>query len=590
MKKSTKVTLIVLVVAIIAAFIITRKVPVPEATYDSFIQSVEQKNVASVSISGNNLSFVNAEGQEFTTIKPEHAQLTEIMLDSGVAITQTIPSFWMGLLFSFGPILLLIAVFVYIYRKRANGGAPVKSLNMEPKTSDVKFADVAGIDDCLADVREVTQYLIDPSKFAKMGGSMPKGVLLAGPPGTGKTLLARAIAGEAGVPFFSLSGSDFVEMFVGVGASRVRELFEAAKKVEGGKCVIFIDEIDAVGKARNNSGTGGNDERDQTLNSLLVQMDGFEKNNGILIVAATNRVDMLDPALTRPGRFDRQIDVTLPDLIGREKILAVHSQKLRTNEDLVLKDVARSTAGFSGADLANLCNEAALLAGRENKDSVDNDAFDRAFDKIIMGTVRDVNPMNREEREATAYHEAGHAIVGINSHKHDPVHKVSIMPRGRALGVTVYLPTRDSFGTSRKQLEGRLATLYGGRCAEELIYGTMEVSTGASNDMERATDICTRMVTQWGFNDSIGKLVVGQKSDYGMVSPAGDTLMRSIDEEIRNLSDRTYEDAMEILKTHRTELENMTKALIEFETIDKHQVARIMEGEDIAPNITLGGE
>jgi cell division protease FtsH len=368
----------------------------------------------------------------------------------------------------------------------------------------------------------------------------------------------------------------------------VRALFEAAKKVEGGKCVIFIDEIDAVGKARNNSGTGGNDERDQTLNSLLVEMDGFEKNNGILMIAATNRADMLDDALTRTGRFDRTIEVTLPDLNGREKILAVHARNIVVSDDLELRDVARSTSTFSGADLANLCNEAALLATREGKESVDNDAFDRAFDKIIMGTVREVNPMNREEREATAFHEAGHAIVGIRSHKHDPVHKVSIMPRGRALGVTVYMPERDSFGQSRAQLEGRLATLYGGRCAEELIYGEMGVSTGASNDMERATDIATRMVTEWGFNTSIGKLVVGQKNQHGISAASSDTLMQNIDTEIRGLSDRTYDNAMKILIDDRAILDNMTKALIEFETIDKHQVAELMEGKDLAPHITLG--
>jgi len=589
MKKSTKVTLVVIAVAVLAAFIVTRSAPIPEITYDNFIEIVKDKKVAGVTISGATISGIDAEGNEFTTINPGDGHLIDDLLENQVQTTAVLPGMLSTILWSFGPILLLVGVWIWFMRKRG-GGAPVKSLDMEPKVSDVKFSDVAGIDDCLADVREVTDYLKNPEAFAKMGGTMPKGVLLSGPPGTGKTLLARAIAGEAGVPFFSLSGSDFVEMFVGVGASRVRGLFEAAKKVEGGKCVIFIDEIDAVGKARNNSGTGGNDERDQTLNSLLVQMDGFEKNSGILIVAATNRVDMLDQALTRPGRFDRQIDVTLPDLLGREKILKVHSRNIVTADDLVLRDVARSTASFSGADLANLCNEAALLATREGKDSVDNDAFDRAFDKIIMGTVRDVNPMNRAEQEATAYHEAGHAIVGVNSHKHDPVHKVSIMPRGRALGVTVYLPTRDSFGQSRAQLEGRLATLYGGRCAEELLYGEMGTSTGASNDMERATEICTRMVTEWGFNDSIGKLVVSQKSEYGMSQSAGSTQLEAVDKEIRDLSDRTYANAMKILVDNREILENMTKALIEFETIDKDQVAELMAGKDLAPHVKLNQE
>ncbi len=587
MKKSTKVTIAILVVASIAAYIMMRDPPIPEIPYDNFIKIVKDQRVASVTISGAIISLLDAQGKEFTTVNPGDIHLISDLLENNVQITAVLPSLLSSILWGFGPILLLVGVWIWFMRKRGGGGAPVKPLDMAQSVSDTKFDDVAGIDDCLADVREVTQYLVDPDKFAKMGGAMPKGILLSGPPGTGKTLLARAIAGEAGVPFFSLSGSDFVEMFVGVGASRVRGLFEAAKKVEGGKCVIFIDEIDAVGKARNNSGTGGNDERDQTLNSLLVQMDGFDKNSGLLVVAATNRADMLDKALTRPGRFDRQIDVTMPDLLSREKILKVHVKNLLTDKYLSLRDVARTTAGFSGADLANLCNEAALLAAREDKESVDNDAFDRSFDKIIMGTVRDVNPMNRAEQEATAYHEAGHAIVGHFSHKHDPVHKVSIMPRGRALGVTVYLPERDSFGTSRAQLEGRLATLYGGRCAEELLYGEMGTSTGASNDMERATEICTLMVTQWGFNDSIGKLVINQKNEYGMSNSGGTTQMKNADKEIRDLSDRTYANAMEILVNNRTTLENMTKALIEYETIDKDQVKKIMDGEDISPSIVL---
>jgi cell division protease FtsH len=587
MKRQTRITLILAMTAFTVAFILTREAPIPEITYDNFIEIVKDKRVSSVTISGPRISVLDAAGNEFTTVNPGDSHLIDDLLDNDVATTAVLPGVFSSIMWSFGPILLLIAVWIWFARRRS-GPPGIKGLDMAPKESKVKFSDVAGIDDCLADVKEVTDYLMNPQDFAKMGATMPKGVLLSGPPGTGKTLLARAIAGEAGVPFFSLSGSDFVEMFVGVGASRVRALFESANKVEGGKCVIFIDEIDAVGKARNNSGTGGNDERDQTLNSLLVEMDGFEKNNGILVIAATNRADMLDEALTRPGRFDRTIDVTLPDLNGREKILGVHVKNIVISDDLELRDVARSTSTFSGADLANLCNEAALLATREGKESVDNDAFDRAFDKIIMGTVREINPMNREEREATAFHEAGHAIVGIKSYKHDPVHKVSIMPRGRALGVTVYMPERDSFGQSRAQLEGRLATLYGGRCAEELIYGEMGVSTGASNDMERATDIATRMVTEWGFNTSIGKLVVGQKNQYGVAGAASDTLMQNIDTEIRGLSDRTYENAMEILVDNRTILDNMTKALIEFETIDKLQVAKLMEGKDLAPHITLG--
>lgn len=560
-----------------------------EVTYDKFLERVSIGMVESVDIAGDHLTIKDHDGSIYTTTAPVDIHMIDDLLEGKAEIIVTKPNPIMEMMWHLLPITLLILVIVYIHRKaRSSGGGLVKPMDMEARRSDIRFSDVAGIDDCLADIKEVTEYLMDPEKFVDMGGKMPKGVLLAGPPGTGKTLLAKAIAGEADVPFFSMAGSDFVEMFVGVGSSRVRELFKAARAVE--KAVIFIDEIDAVGKKRSASGTGGNDERDQTLNSLLVEMDGFNSGEGILLIAATNRPDMLDEALTRAGRFDRQIDVSLPDIAGREKILGVHTREIRTNKDLDLREVARSTVGFSGADLANLANEAALLAAREGKNDVDNDAFYRAFEKIIMGNVREVNPMNRAEREATAYHEAGHAIMGIHAWKHDPVHKVSIMPRGRALGVTVYIPERETYGTGRRQLEDRLSTLYAGRCAEELIYGEMEVSTGASNDMERATEICVSMVTKWGFNDSVGKLTVNSENQYGMRTTGSEVQMVNIDEEIKNLSDRTYDKAMSTLIENRTALENMTKALIEFETIDSDQVARIMDGEDIAPNITLNQE
>lgn len=562
---------------------------VREITYDRFLERLSLGQVDHVVISEDYLTIKEHNGSMYSTIAPADRHMIDDMLEGKAKITVVKPNPIMEVMWHLLPITLLIVVMVYIHKRaRGQGGGLVKPMDMEVKTSDIRFDDVAGIDDCLADVKEVTAYLIDPDCYKDMGGKMPKGVLLAGPPGTGKTLLAKAIAGEANVPFFSLSGSDFVEMFVGVGASRVRELFKSARTQE--KCVIFIDEIDAVGKKRSQAGTGGNDERDQTLNSLLVEMDGFEPGSGILIIAATNRPDMLDEALTRPGRFDRQIDVTLPDIEGREKILNVHVRDIKVDKDLDLREVARSTVGFSGADLANLANEAALLAAREGMRSVNNDAFYRAFEKIIMGNVREFNPMNRAEREATAYHESGHTIMGINAWKHDPVHKVSIMPRGRALGVTVYIPERDTYGTGRRQLEDRLSTLYAGRCAEELIYGEMEVSTGASNDMERATEICVNMVTKWGFNDSVGKLVVNSENQYGMRTTGSEVQMISIDKEIKDLSDRTYERAMSTLIKHRRELENMTKALIEFETIDSDQVARIMDGEDLAPHVTLNQE
>jgi cell division protease FtsH len=558
-----------------------------EVTYDSFLKRVGEGAVDSVRILEDHITAKEADGTLYTTTAPKDPHLVDDLLEGGVAIQVEKPNPIVQVIWHLLPIILLIAVMVYIHKKaRGQGGGLVKPLELDDKKSSVRFDDVAGIDDCLADVKEVTAYLMWPERFQNMGGKMPKGVLLAGPPGTGKTLLAKAIAGEADVPFFSMSGSDFVEMFVGVGASRVRELFKTAK--EAGKCVIFIDEIDAVGKKRNSSGTGGNDERDQTLNSLLVEMDGFTTDTGILIIAATNRPDMLDDALTRPGRFDRQIDVTLPDIIGREKILNVHVKGIKIAGDLDLREVARSTVGFSGADLANLCNEAALLAAREELEAVNNDAFYRAFEKIIMGTVRETNPMNRAEQEATAYHEAGHAIMGIHAYKHDPVHKVSIMPRGRALGVTVYIPERDSFGVGKRQLVERCATLYAGRCAEELIYGMDDVSTGASNDMERATEIITNMVTKWGFNDSVGRLVVNVENQYGMKSAGSDEQSRNIDMEIRKLSDDTYNMAMDCLMENRDKLDLMTKALIKFETIDANQVARIMEGEDLAPDVVLG--
>ena len=463
-----------------------------------------------------------------------------------------------------------------------------KAKMMNELKGKVTFNDVAGVEEAKEEVEEVVEFLKDPRKFSRLGGKIPRGCLLVGAPGTGKTLLARAIAGEAGVPFFTISGSDFVEMFVGVGASRVRDMFEQGKKHS--PCIIFIDEIDAVGRSRGAGLGGGNDEREQTLNQLLVEMDGFDTNEGVIIIAATNRPDVLDPALLRPGRFDRQVVVSLPDIIGREKILKVHSKKISMTPDINLRTVARGTPGFSGADLANLVNESALLAARKNRKVVTNQEFEDGKDKVMMGAERRSMVMTEEEKKLTAYHEAGHAIVGLNLEDHDPVYKVTIVPRGRALGVTMFLPEEDKYSISKKRLIGQITSLFGGRVAEEIIFGKDAVTTGASNDIERATEIARNMVTKWGLSDKLGPLAYSE--DEGEVflgrsvtqtKHMSDGTAKTIDEEVRKIIDQAYSVATDILKKHNKRLHNMADALMKYETIEESQITDIMNDKEPRP-------
>ena len=503
-------------------------------------------------------------------------------------------SLLMTLLVSWGPMLLLIGVWVYFMRQMQGGGkggafsfGKSKARMLDENNNQVTFADVAGCDEAKEEVKEVVDFLKDPQKFQKLGGRIPRGLLLVGPPGTGKTLLAKSIAGEAKVPFFSISGSDFVEMFVGVGASRVRDMFEQAKK--HAPCIIFIDEIDAVGRHRGAGLGGGHDEREQTLNQLLVEMDGFEGGEGVIVIAATNRPDVLDPALLRPGRFDRQVVVGLPDVKGREQILKVHMRKLPLADDVEPMTIARGTPGFSGADLANLCNEAALFAARENAKEVRMDHFDKARDKILMGAERRSMAMSEQEKTLTAYHEAGHAIVGRLVPEHDPVYKVTIIPRGRALGVTMYLPEGDKYSYNKIAIESQLASLYGGRVAEELIFGADKVTTGASNDIERATKMARNMVTKWGLSE-LGPITFGEEEDEVFLGRSvtqhknvSDDTARRIDDVVRGILDRAYARTTQILTENIDKLHTMAKALLEYETIDVPQIDAIMDGRDVPP-------
>ena len=504
-------------------------------------------------------------------------------------------SLLMSLLISWGPMLLLIGVWVYFMRQMQGGGkggafsfGKSKARMLDENNNTVTFADVAGCDEAKEEVKEVVDFLKDPNKFQKLGGRIPRGLLLVGPPGTGKTLLAKSIAGEAKVPFFSISGSDFVEMFVGVGASRVRDMFEQAKK--HAPCIIFIDEIDAVGRHRGAGLGGGHDEREQTLNQLLVEMDGFEGGEGVIVIAATNRPDVLDPALLRPGRFDRQVVVGLPDVKGREHILKVHMRKLPLADDVEPMVIARGTPGFSGADLANLCNEAALFAARGNEKEVRMDHFDRARDKILMGAERRSMAMSEDEKTLTAYHEAGHAIVGRLVPEHDPVYKVTIIPRGRALGVTMYLPEGDKYSMNRVAIQSQLCSLYGGRVAEELIFGEDKVTTGASNDIERATKMARNMVTKWGLSEQLGPIAYGEEDDEVFLgrsvtqhkSVSNDTARR-IDEEVRNILDKAYARTTQLLTENIDKLHAMSQLLLQYETIDAPQIDAIMEGRDPPP-------
>ncbi|WP_033003187.1 ATP-dependent zinc metalloprotease FtsH [Vibrio azureus] len=561
--------------------------------YTTFVQEVGKGQIQEATFKDGEISFVrNSGGAKMVTYMPVYDQkLLDDLISHNVKVQGTPPEeqSLLGTIFiSWFPMILLIGVWIFFMRQMQGGGGKgamsfgkSKARMMSEEQIKTTFADVAGCDEAKEDVKELVDYLRDPSRFQKLGGKIPTGVLMVGPPGTGKTLLAKAIAGEAKVPFFTISGSDFVEMFVGVGASRVRDMFEQAKKAA--PCIIFIDEIDAVGRQRGAGVGGGHDEREQTLNQMLVEMDGFEGNEGIIVIAATNRPDVLDPALLRPGRFDRQVVVGLPDVRGREQILKVHMRKVPLADDVEPSLIARGTPGFSGADLANLVNEAALFAARGNKRNVSMVEFELAKDKIMMGAERRSMVMSEEVKESTAYHEAGHAIVGRLVPEHDPVYKVSIIPRGRALGVTMYLPEQDRVSMSRQHLESMVSSLYGGRLAEELIYGADKVSTGASNDIERATDIARKMVTQWGFSEKLGPLLYAEEEGEVFLGRSvtqtkhmSDDTAKLIDDEIRTIIDRNYDRAKQILEENMDIMHAMKDALMKYETIDAGQIDDLM--------------
>ena len=578
---------------------------VPDSfSYSEFLSNVRNGQVAQVHIqsndSGNNISGRGVDGGEFQTFGPPDPKLIDDLVENKVEITAEPPaerSVFVDLILGVAPILLLIGVWVYFMRQMQGGGAGGRGAMSFGKSRaklqgedqvKVTFEDVAGVEEAKDEVGELVEFLRNPGKFQKLGGHIPRGVLMVGSPGTGKTLLARAIAGEAKVPFFSISGSDFVEMFVGVGASRVRDMFDQAKK--HAPCIIFIDEIDAVGRHRGAGLGGGHDEREQTLNQLLVEMDGFEGGEGVIVIAATNRPDVLDPALLRPGRFDRQVVVPLPDIRGREAILKVHMRKVPIDDDVNAKVIARGTPGFSGADLANLVNEAALFAARGNAKLVTMDHLDRAKDKIMMGTERRSMVMSEKEKKLTAFHEAGHAIVGRLVPEHDPVYKVTIIPRGLALGVTMFLPEQDKYSISKLQLESQLASLFGGRVAEEIVFGAENVTTGASNDIERATSIARNMVTKWGLTEELGPLVYSEDEDEVFLGRSitqhkhvSDDTARRIDAEVREIIDIAHERAKGLLDSHLENLHLMADALIKYETINGDQIDQIMEGREPDP-------
>ncbi|AAF93803.1 cell division protein FtsH [Vibrio cholerae] len=561
--------------------------------YTTFVKEVGQGQIQEAQFNNGEITFMRrGGGSRYVTYMPVYDQkLLDDLINQDVKVQGTPPEeqSLLGTIFiSWFPMILLIGVWIFFMRQMQGGGGKgamsfgkSKARMMSEDQIKTTFSDVAGCDEAKEDVKELVDYLRDPSRFQKLGGKIPTGVLMVGPPGTGKTLLAKAIAGEAKVPFFTISGSDFVEMFVGVGASRVRDMFEQAKKAS--PCIIFIDEIDAVGRQRGAGVGGGHDEREQTLNQMLVEMDGFEGNEGIIVIAATNRPDVLDPALLRPGRFDRQVVVGLPDVRGREQILKVHMRKVPLANDVEPSLIARGTPGFSGADLANLVNEAALFAARGNKRNVSMVEFELAKDKIMMGAERRSMVMSEEIKESTAYHEAGHAVVGRLVPEHDPVYKVSIIPRGRALGVTMYLPEQDRVSMSKQHLESMISSLYGGRLAEELIYGKEKVSTGASNDIERATEIARKMVTQWGFSEKLGPMLYAE--DEGEVflgrsvtqtKHMSDDTAKLIDDEVRQIIDRNYERARQIIMDNMDIMHAMKDALMKYETIDAGQIDDLM--------------
>ncbi|OOF37835.1 ATP-dependent zinc metalloprotease FtsH [Rodentibacter heidelbergensis] len=567
--------------------------------YTTFVYDVSNGQVKEARFDTNEITVTKNDGSKYITVMPplEDKKLLDDLLSKKVKVEGT-PfekrSILSQLLISSFPMLFLIGIWIYFMRQMQGGGGKAMSFGksrakmLNQDQIKVTFADVAGCDEAKEEVGEVVDFLRDPAKFQNLGGKIPKGILMVGPPGTGKTLLAKAIAGEAKVPFFTISGSDFVEMFVGVGASRVRDMFEQAKK--NAPCLIFIDEIDAVGRQRGAGLGGGHDEREQTLNQMLVEMDGFGGNDGVIVIAATNRPDVLDPALTRPGRFDRQVVVGLPDVKGREQILQVHMRKVPLADDVDAMTLARGTPGYSGADLANLVNEAALFAARSNKRTVSMLEFEKAKDKINMGPERRTMIMTEKQKESTAYHEAGHAIVGYLVPEHDPVHKVTIIPRGRALGVTFFLPEGDQVSISQKQLESKLSTLYAGRLAEDLIYGEENISTGASNDIKVATNIARNMVTQWGFSDKLGPILYSE--DEGEVflgrsmakaKHMSDETAHVIDEEVRAIVSRNYERARQILIDNMDILHAMKDALVKYETIEETQIKQLMNREPVTP-------
>ena len=567
--------------------------------YTTFVYDVSNGQVTEARFDANEITVTKTDGSKYSTVMPplEDKKLLDDLLSKKVKVEGT-PfekrGFLSQILISWFPMLFLVGVWVFFMRQMQGGGGKAMSFGksrakmLNQDQIKVTFADVAGCDEAKEEVGEIVDFLRDPNKFQNLGGKIPKGILMVGPPGTGKTLLARAIAGEAKVPFFTISGSDFVEMFVGVGASRVRDMFEQAKK--NAPCLIFIDEIDAVGRQRGAGLGGGHDEREQTLNQMLVEMDGFSGNDGVIVIAATNRPDVLDPALTRPGRFDRQVVVGLPDVKGREQILKVHMRKVPIAQDVDAMTLARGTPGYSGADLANLVNEAALFAARVNKRMVTMLEFEKAKDKINMGPERRTMIMTDKQKESTAYHEAGHAIVGYLVPEHDPVHKVTIIPRGRALGVTFFLPEGDQISISQKQLESKLSTLYAGRLAEDLIYGEENISTGASNDIKVATNIARNMVTQWGFSDKLGPILYTE--DEGEVflgrsmakaKHMSDETAHAIDEEVRAIVNRNYARARQILIDNMDILHAMKDALVKYETIEEEQIKQLMNREPVTP-------
>jgi len=595
-----------LIIAAVLLMVFQNFSPTPseqQVNYSQFVEMVQQGQVRQVTIDGLQVQGTRGDGSQFQTIRPQVSdnKLMDDLLANNVEVIgkeADRQSLWTQLLVAAFPILIIVALFVFFMRQMQGGGAGGKGpmsfgkskarLMSEDQIKNT-FGDVAGCDEAKEDVKELVDFLRDPSRFQRLGGQIPKGVLMVGPPGTGKTLLAKAIAGEAKVPFFSISGSDFVEMFVGVGASRVRDMFEQAKKQS--PCIIFIDEIDAVGRHRGAGMGGGHDEREQTLNQLLVEMDGFEGNEGVIVIAATNRPDVLDPALLRPGRFDRQVVVNLPDIIGREQILKVHLKKVPLADSVEAHTIARGTPGFSGADLANLVNEAALFAARRNQRLVSMEELELAKDKIMMGAERKSMVMNEKEKRNTAFHESGHAIVGRLMPEHDPVYKVSIIPRGRALGVTMFLPEEDKYSHSKRYLISSICSLFGGRIAEELTLGFDGVTTGASNDIERATQLARNMVTKWGLSEKLGPLQYDTESEEPFIGRSAgqshtvyspETAQR-IDEEVRNIIDNCYGQAKQLLTDNRDKLDLMAEALMKYETIDSSQIDDIMAGRDPRP-------